>query len=59
METVFQQQLKCQDLHIKPVKKLDLPPDYCVKEELSTVSLENASKMPVYGRYGAGLVICE
>ena len=39
---VFQQQLKCQDLqqYIKPVKKLDLPPHYCVKEELFTVSTE-------------------
>ena len=31
---VFQQQLKCQDLlpYIKPAKKLDLPPDYYVKD---------------------------
>ena len=56
---VFQQQLKCQNLlpYIEPDKKLDLPPDYCVKEELSTFSTENASKMPVYGCNGA--VICE
>ena len=58
---MFQQQLKCQDLlpYIKPAKKLDLPPDYCVKDELSTVSTENASKKPVYGCYGVGPVICE
>ena len=58
---MLQQQLKCQDLlpYIKPAQKLDLQPDYCVKEELSTVSIENASKMPVYGCYGAGPVICE
>ena len=58
---MFQQQLKCQDLlsYIKPAKKIDLPPNYCVKEELCTVSTENASKVPVYGCYGAGPVICE
>ena len=52
---------ECQDLlpSIKPAKKLDLPPEYCVKEELFTVSTENALKMPVYGCYGAGPVICE
>ena len=39
---VLQQQLKCQNLlpYIKPVKKPDLPPDYCVKEVLFTVSTE-------------------
>ena len=41
---VFQQQLKCQDIQpyifIKPVKKPDLPTNYCVKGELVTVSPE-------------------
>ena len=43
---VFQQQLKCQELqpYIKPAKKPDLPPDYCVKEELFTASTEEALK---------------
>ena len=42
----FQQQVKCQDLqpYIKPVKKPDLPPHYCVKEELFTVSTEKTPK---------------
>ena len=46
---MFQQQLKFQDLlpYIEPAKKLDLPSDTCncVKEELFTVSAENASKI--------------
>ena len=51
---VLQQQLNYQNLlpYIKPAKKLDLPPDYCVKEELFTVSKENASNMSVYVCYG-------
>ena len=50
----FQQQLKFQDLlpYIKPVKKPDLPPGYCVKEELFDVSTEKASKLPEHGCYG-------
>ena len=43
---VFQQQVKGQDLqpYIKPVKKQDLPPHYCVKEKVFTVSTEK--KLP-------------
>ena len=43
---VFQQQLKCQDLqpYIKPAKKPELPPNYCVKESLFSVSTEEVSR---------------
>ena len=43
---VFQQQLKYPDLqpYIKPAKKPELHPNYCVKEDLFSVSTEEVSR---------------
>ena len=58
---MFQHQLKCQNLlpYIKPAKKPDLPPDYCVKEELFTVNTKKHENCMCMVVMETGPVICE